>query len=235
MIIITAKQLSFKPKTHSTDILKSISFQLKQGLITAFLGKSGSGKTTLLKCLANLYPITTGSLEFPDKHLSKPYIGYVAQNYELFPHMKVLKNCVHPQMKVLHKSKKEAEKQALHFLEEMDLLDFIHYYPDQLSGGQKQRVAIARALSMGSKILLLDEPTSALDPENRNKLITLLKKLKSHGVSIIFSSHDIIFTKEIMEKVFFMQDGKIIETFDIHAKNPLPTTSALYEFMHQSH
>jgi len=219
--LIVAEKLSLKYKNSPNPALDQVSFTIEEGRISQFLGKSGSGKTTLLKCITNLINNFEGRLSYknqtiktmrPEQRASS--IGFVAQSFDLFPHMNVLDNCTHPQIHVLGRSKTHAESIANERLRHLGLSDFITRFPRELSGGQKQRVSIARALCMNSRLLLLDEPTSALDPESSKMLVDILKKLNQEGVSIALSTHDMSFSKNLLDRIYFMQNGRIIEYFD---------------------
>lgn len=205
-------------------VLNDIDFSIDPGQITVFLGLSGSGKTTLLKCMAGIYELCNGAINYN----GMKSVGYVSQQYQLFPHMTVYKNCTHPQRKVLGRDKIKAEETAGHFLSQFELLHLKDRYPSELSGGQQQRVAIARALGMGSQVLLLDEPTSALDPKSTEKLKSLLIQLKNKGYTIIITTHDMSFAESVMDHVYLMKEGTLIESFK--GKN-FPKTSQTYQFL----
>lgn len=192
---------------NKTRILHNISFKIDQGNMVAFIGKSGAGKTSLLKCLGGLLP-HEGDIMITER------LGFVFQNFALFPHMKVLQNCTHPLKKILGYSKQEAEHKALEFLNIFQVGSLIHSYPSRLSGGQQQRVALARALCLDPQILLFDEPTSSLDIENIKIFLDLIKILKSRGITLIFSTHDRILLREVFDKIYFIEGGKIIESYD---------------------
>jgi len=182
-------------------ILQPFDFEIERGACSLFLGKSGSGKTTLLRYLA--------SIELGDTRKA-----YVAQQLNLFPHMSVLKNCVHPQVHILKRSKKEAETKAKTLLIQLGIGDLYERMPYQLSGGQKQRVAIARALCMDAELLLMDEPTSALDPTSTLELIALLNELKGQGLTFVIATHDMSFAKQMHDHVFYMEGGRMKSRID---------------------
>ena len=232
MNIITAKNLFLKYDNAKKNALDNVSFDIPEGRITQFLGKSGSGKTTLLKCIANLQTNFTGTLTFkghPIKSMSAKVrassIGYVSQSFDLFPHMTVLENCVHPQILVLGKTRELAEEKAHDKLYHLGMGDFIDRFPKNLSGGQKQRVSIARALCMDSKLLLLDEPTSALDPESSRKLTDILRTLQQEGVTIALSTHDMTFARSLLDRVYFMENGLVLEYLDAKISSLNDTTT----------
>lgn len=236
MSLIVAKGLSLFYPGSTKAALENVDFTVDEGRITQFLGTSGSGKTTLLKCMANLESEWTGELSYrglPIKDMTPrdraSHIGFVSQSFDLFMHMDVLSNCVHPQVTVLKRSNEEAKQRAEHELSHLGLKDFLHRLPQELSGGQKQRVSIARALCMNSRLLLLDEPTSALDPQSSRLLVDLLKGLHKEGVSLALSTHDMTFSKHLLDRVYFMKDARIIEAFDARTQS-WEETSAIKAF-----
>lgn len=216
MTLIAGKNVSLKYQTSLA--LSDICFEIPKGRVTLFLGKSGSGKTSLLRCIAGLNTDYTGEISFEDKPIKQlsrqdrvRAIGFVAQQFNLFPHMTVLQNCMQPQQLVLERSPEEAEKKAFELLNSLEISHLAERKPHELSGGQQQRVAIARALCMDAQALLLDEPTSALDPESTGKLRDILKLLLQKGVSIAISTHDMSFARSVFDRGYFMEAGKIIE------------------------
>ena len=221
--MIYGKKISwrYKSKKQSLQILKDVSFELKKGRITTFMGQSGAGKTTLLKCIANLHSHYEGKITYEGENIKNfspieraSKIGFVLQQFHLFPHLCVLKNCTHALIHALGMENVEAEYRALEVLNALNMESFIHSFPSQLSGGQQQRVAIARALVLQPKVLLLDEPTSALDPESKKSLESLLLDLNAKGITIGISSHDMPFIRKIMDYVYFMEQGELIEEWD---------------------
>jgi ABC-type polar amino acid transport system ATPase subunit len=236
MSLITATNLALKYKNSVMPALDHVSFTIEESRITQFLGKSGSGKTTLLKCIANLNTNFSGVLKYKNQAIKTmsardraTHIGFVAQSFDLFPHMDVLGNCVHPQIHVLNRDKNEALRVAKNQLEHLGLKDYLSRMPSELSGGQKQRVSIARALCMNSRLLLLDEPTSALDPESSRMLVDILRTLNQEGVTIALSTHDMSFSKNLLDRVYFMKNGHIIELYDIR-ESDLSSQSAIKLF-----
>ncbi|MBA2726646.1 MAG: amino acid ABC transporter ATP-binding protein, partial [Parachlamydiaceae bacterium] len=206
MIIGKKISWSYKNKKGSTQVLNNVSFKLKKGRITTFMGQSGAGKTTLLKCIANLHSEYEGIITAYGRDVKvldcverSSTIGFVFQQFHLFPHLSVLKNCTYALVKAMGIKETEAEIKAGKILDILGMQPFMHSFPSQLSGGQQQRVAIARALVLQPEILLLDEPTSALDPESKKNLETLLLELNAGGITIAISSHDMPFIRKIMD------------------------------------
>jgi ABC-type polar amino acid transport system ATPase subunit len=200
--------------------LKSVSCSLIPGRITTFIGKSGAGKTTLLKSLIGLIPVKKGSITVNGKQINtlsfqqkSETIGYVFQEFNLFPHLSALHNCIDPL--IVHGIPYDQAKQrAYALLQQLEMHYFIDKYPSELSGGQQQRVAIARALCLEPRVLLLDEPTASLDPLNTDLLVTILKNLAAQGLIIGLSSQDMNFVRKIFDRVYYMQSGEIAEFCD---------------------
>jgi ABC-type polar amino acid transport system ATPase subunit len=221
--MIAGKQLSLQYKNKNGPLLalNEVSFELKEGRITTFMGQSGAGKTTLLKCIANLHLQYEGMITCDERDLKtlRPIerattVGFVLQQFHLFPHLTALQNCTLALVEVQGVSEEEAKDKAVEFLRLLGLEPFYKRFPSQLSGGQQQRVAIARALALSPKVLLLDEPTASLDPESKKSLEILLLELNAKGVTIALSSHDMPFIHKIMDYIYFMENGTIIETWD---------------------
>ncbi|MBF1725578.1 MAG: amino acid ABC transporter ATP-binding protein [Streptococcus sp.] len=216
--VISIQNLS---KTFGTnEVLKDISFEVKRGEVVTIIGSSGSGKSTLLRCVNLLEKPTSGEIYYDDQNILehdksiyeyRTHVGMVFQQFNLFNNLNVLENCIVGPMKVLKKSKEEAEKIAKEFLEKVGMAAYINAKPRQLSGGQKQRVAIARALSMEPDVLLFDEPTSALDPEMVNEVLETMKSLAHTGLTMIVVTHEMGFAKEVSDRVVFMDKGVIAE------------------------
>jgi len=228
--MISGKKISlrYKNKNSSLLALNGVSFELRKGRITTFMGQSGAGKTTLLKCIANLHPHYEGIITCNGQDLKAlspieraTTVGFVLQQFHLFPHLTTLQNCNLALVDVLDISEKEAEEKAGEFLRLLGLGSLAHSFPSQLSGGQQQRVAIARALALSPKVLLLDEPTSSLDPESKKSLETLLIELNAKGITIALSSHDMPFIRKIMDYIYFMENGTIIEAWDQKCEAPV--------------
>jgi polar amino acid transport system ATP-binding protein len=202
------------------SVLKGIDLNIYKGDVVVIVGPSGSGKSTFLRCLNLLEVPTGGSIHFEnvditdkrvniDKHRQK--MGMVFQQFNLFPHMTVLKNMTIGPTKLKGMSKAEAEEKAMKLLERVGLADRADAYPSQLSGGQKQRIAIVRALCMEPEVLLFDEPTSALDPEMVGEVLQVMKDLAKEKMTMVVVTHEMGFAKEVASRILFMDAGKIVE------------------------
>ena len=216
--VIDIQHLSKSFGNH--EVLKDIDFSVKKGEVVCIIGSSGSGKSTLLRCVNLLEKPSGGEIIYngenilDDKHDIYEYrtkLGMVFQQFNLFNNHNVLNNCVVGQMKVLKKSKEEAEKVALKYLTIVGMEKYINAKPKQLSGGQKQRVAIARALSMEPDVMLFDEPTSALDPEMVGEVLKVMKELADLGLTMLVVTHEMGFANEVADRVVFMDKGVIAE------------------------
>jgi len=200
-------------------VLQGVSLQIVQGEVVVIIGPSGSGKSTLLRCLNYLEEPTSGQVHFkgelvdPKSNLSeiRQEMGMVFQNFNLFPHLKVIDNITLAPRLVRSTEKPLAEERALELLKQVGLQDKAYNYPEELSGGQRQRVAIARALAMDPEVLLFDEPTSALDPEMIGEVLEVMKKLALEGRTMIVVTHEMGFAKEVGDRVIFMDEGVIME------------------------
>ncbi|MBQ4629779.1 MAG: amino acid ABC transporter ATP-binding protein [Clostridia bacterium] len=200
--------------------LNDVSTKISKGEVVVIIGPSGSGKSTFLRSLNRLEEPTAGHIIFEgtdimdkktDINLMRQKMGMVFQQFNLFPHMTVLKNmCIAP-IKLLKMSKEDAEKKALELLGRVGLEDRAAAYPSQLSGGQKQRVAIVRALMMNPDVMLFDEPTSALDPEMVGEVLDVMKQLASEGMTMVVVTHEMGFAREVADRVIFMAEGSIEE------------------------
>lgn len=202
-------------------VLNDINFSVDKGEVISIIGSSGSGKSTILRCINLLETPTGGDILFHQKSVIgkdvklseyRAKVGMVFQQFNLFNNMSVLKNCMVGQMKVLGRSKEEAEKNALEYLEKVGMLPYIHAKPKQLSGGMKQRVAIARTLAMNPEVILFDEPTSALDPEMVGEVLSVIKDLAESGYTMLVVTHEMAFARDISSRVLFMNDGIILES-----------------------
>lgn len=204
----------------TNEILSDINFTVKKGEVVCIIGSSGSGKSTLLRCINLLEKPSGGEIVYhgsnvlDNKHDVYAYrtkLGMVFQQFNLFNNHNVLSNCTIGQIKVLHRSKEEAEAVAMRFLKVVGMDQYINAKPRQLSGGQKQRVAIARALSMEPDVLLFDEPTSALDPEMVGEVLNVMKDLAKSGLTMLVVTHEMGFANEVADRVVFMDKGIIAE------------------------
>ena len=219
-VIIKTVDLKKHYKGDEIRALDGVSAEIKKGEVVVVIGPSGSGKSTFLRSLNLLELPTSGNIFFEDVditdskvniNLHRQKMGMVFQQFNLFPHMTVLKNLTLAPMKLLKKSKEEAEKKAMELLERVGLKDRAEAYPEQLSGGQKQRVAICRALCMNPDVMLFDEPTSALDPEMVGEVLDVMKSLAREGMTMVVVTHEMGFAKDVADRVIFMCDGKIVE------------------------
>ena len=201
-------------------VLKGINTEIKKGEVVVIIGASGSGKSTFLRCLNLLEYPTDGKIYFNEVDIADPNIdinihrqkmGMVFQQFNLFPHMTILKNMTIAPIKVLGLSKEEAEKTAMELLEKVGLADRANSYPSQLSGGQKQRVAIVRALCMNPQVMLFDEPTSALDPEMVGEVLNVMKELAESGMTMAVVTHEMGFAREVADRILFIDEGIITE------------------------
>ena len=200
--------------------LDGIDLDVKRGEVIVIIGPSGCGKSTFLRSLNLLEMPTDGEIFLENVNIADPKndinlhrqkMGMVFQQFNLFPHMTILKNmCIAP-MKLKNIPKAEAEAQAMELLKVVGLEDRANAYPSQLSGGQKQRIAIVRALCMKPDVMLFDEPTSALDPEMVGEVLDVMKKLAEEGMTMLVVTHEMGFAKEVADRVIFMEGGAIIE------------------------
>jgi len=216
--VIDIQHLSKSFGTH--EVLKDIDFSVNKGEVVCIIGSSGSGKSTLLRCVNLLEKPSGGQIIYngenilDDKHDIYAYrtkLGMVFQQFNLFSNYNVLDNCKVGQIKVLKRSKEDAEKVAMKYLKIVEMEQYINAKPKQLSGGQKQRVAIARALSMEPDVMLFDEPTSALDPEMVGEVLKVMKELAETGLTMLIVTHEMGFAKEVSDRVVFMDKGVIAE------------------------
>ena len=193
-------------------VLKGISTDIKEGEVISIIGPSGSGKSTFLRCI-NRLDIEGENIVSPKVDINKirEKVGMVFQHFNLFPHKTVLENITIGPIKLKKTSQEEAEKIAISLLEKVGLADKKDVYPNKLSGGQKQRVAIARALAMNPKVILFDEPTSALDPEMIGEVLEVMKDLAREGMTMIVVTHEMGFARTVANRVFFMDQGTILE------------------------
>jgi polar amino acid transport system ATP-binding protein len=230
--VITVKGL--EKAFGDNQVLRGIDIEIDKGEVIVVIGASGSGKSTFLRCLNCLEDPTGGNIYFDgvdiadvsvDINVHRQKMGMVFQQFNLFPHMTILRNMTIAPMKLLKMSKEDAEKKALGLLERVGLKDRAGDYPNQLSGGQKQRVAIVRALCMDPEVMLFDEPTSALDPEMVGEVLDVMKKLAAEGMTMVIVTHEMGFAREVADRVIFIDEGVIAEQgapaeFFGHPKSP---------------
>lgn len=211
------------------EVLKNISLSVEEGEVVAIIGPSGSGKSTLLRCATFLEKLSGGEISYLGEKAAweedcvsvyadaqklrraKEAFGLVFQNFNLFPHMSVMKNITDAPIAVHGRDKKEVMEQAEVLLEKMGLRDKADAYPCMLSGGQQQRVSIARALAMNPKLLFFDEPTSALDPELTGEILKVIRELAAEHMTMVIVTHEIEFARNVADRVIFMADGYIVE------------------------
>ncbi|MGE9552115.1 amino acid ABC transporter ATP-binding protein [Erwinia amylovora] len=230
--------------------LDNVSLTIEPGSVTVILGPSGSGKSTLLRTINHLERVDEGFIQIDGDYVGyrrkgdrlyelkerailkqRIQVGYVFQNFNLFPHMTVLDNII--EAPVVHGllTRKQAVLRAHHLLETVGLADKADAWPRQLSGGQQQRIAIARALALNPKVLLFDEPTSALDPELVGEVLDVIKNLAESGVTLLVVTHEIGFARQVADHVVFMVDGKIVETGSAEQVLSHPTHQRTQRFL----
>ena len=222
------------------SVLRGIDADIYKGDVICVIGASGSGKSTFLRCLNLLEAPTSGSIVFNgtdlmekgiDLNLHRQKMGMVFQQFNLFPHLTILKNLTIAPMMLLKLAAEEAERRAMDLLERVGLADRAADYPDRLSGGQKQRVAIARALCMEPEVILFDEPTSALDPEMVGEVLDLIKSLAESGMTMVIVTHEMGFAREVADRVMFVDDGVIKEEGTPEEIFSTPKNPRLQEFL----
>lgn len=200
-------------------VLKDVNLEVAEGEKLVIIGPSGSGKSTTVRCMNFLEEPTSGKVYIDGKHLThqnkvhliRETTSMVFQQFNLYPHMTVLKNLTLAPMKLHHKSRTAAEELAFHYLDVVGLRDKANVYPVTLSGGQQQRIAIARALCAQTKIILFDEPTSALDPETIQEVLDVMIKLAKENITMVVVTHEMGFARQVADRIVFMADGQIIE------------------------
>ncbi|MCH4191297.1 MAG: amino acid ABC transporter ATP-binding protein [Butyrivibrio sp.] len=207
-------------KFDQKDVLKNISVDINEGDVVCVIGPSGSGKSTFLRCLNRLEEPTGGHILFDgadicdpktDIDLHRQKMGMVFQQFNLFPHMTILKNLTVAPMSLQKKSQEEAEGYAMQLLERVGLQNRAADYPSQLSGGQQQRIAIVRALCMKPEVMLFDEPTSALDPEMVGEVLNVMRDLAAQKMTMVVVTHEMGFAREVASRVMFLDDGDFLE------------------------
>ena len=201
-------------------VLRGVDIDIHRGDVMVVIGPSGSGKSTFLRCLNRLEEPTGGRILFDGEEITSPNaninlhrqrMGMVFQQFNLFPHMTVLKNLTIAPMKLRGKTKEQAEELAMRMLERVGLADRADAYPSQLSGGQKQRIAIVRALCMEPDVMLFDEPTSALDPEMVGEVLEVMQELAKDGMTMVVVTHEMGFAREVGSHLLFIDEGVILE------------------------
>ncbi len=216
------------------SVLRGIDQTIEKGEKVVVVGPSGSGKSTFLRCLNLLEKPTSGEIWFEGQNITDPKcdiqklrqkMGMVFQQFNLFPHMTVLKNITFAPVNLKLMTQQEADKKAMEWLERIGLPDKANAYPNQLSGGQKQRIAIVRALAMNPDVMLFDEPTSALDPEMVGEVLQLMKELADEGMTMVVVTHEMGFAREVATRVLFIDEGQVKEEappqeFFTNPKNP---------------
>lgn len=219
MSFIEIRQL--KKSFGNLSVLKEVDLNIEKNQVSVLIGASGSGKSTLLRCLNLLETPDSGIISVNnqnilenkfDINLYRSKVGMVFQNFNLFENLNVLKNCTIAQEKVLGRSFKEAQNNAIYYLDLVGMKDFKDVPVNNLSGGQKQRVAIARALCMNPDVLLYDEPTSALDPEMVDEVLKVIKMVSSQEITSVIVTHEMEFAKEVADVVYYMDNGVIVES-----------------------
>lgn len=202
------------------EVLKGIDVDINQGDVVFVVGPSGSGKSTFLRCLNRLEEPTEGKIYFEGIDITDPKtdidrhrqrMGMVFQQFNLFPHMTIMKNLTIAPMKLQGKNQQEAEATAMELLQRVGLADRAEAFPNQLSGGQKQRIAIVRALCMKPDVMLFDEPTSALDPEMVGEVLNVMRDLAMERMTMVVVTHEMGFAKEVATRVLFMDEGHFME------------------------
>lgn len=219
--------------------LDDINAQVRQGEVIVVCGPSGSGKSTLIRTVNRLEPIQQGEIYVDDTPVHtcrsidelRSHIGFVFQQFNLFPHMSVLDNLMMAPVMLGRMNKKQAQESAETLLERVGLSHKAGTFPAQLSGGQQQRVAIARALAMRPRIMLFDEPTSALDPEMVNEVLLVMKSLAKDGMTMVCVTHEMGFARDVADVVWFMDAGKIVETAQPEQFFTQPTTDRARKFL----
>lgn len=217
---------------NDTVVLNDVNLEIKQGEVVSLVGKSGAGKTTVLRCISGLEKCDKGTIRLEDKYICKfenekmtyatkkekfeirQNLGFVFQNYHLFPHMSVLENVALALTEVYKKSKQEAMDISIQMLESLDLGSKLNNKPFELSGGQKQRVAIARSCVTNPKLLCFDEPTAALDSSLVTDIINIIRNLAKTNMGILIISHDEKFVRDVSDRILFIESGKIVSSMN---------------------
>lgn len=235
----------------NNNVIKGVSFSVDEGETLSIIGPSGSGKSTILRCISQLERVDCGQitvcgmdmLEKPKEDGKAVYasperleqirlsIGMVFQNFNLFPHMNVLRNITEAPVRVLGIEKEAAEQKAAELLAQMGLGDKAKAYPCELSGGQQQRVSIARALALNPKLMLFDEPTSALDPELTGEILAVIKDLAARSMTMVVVTHEMSFARDVSDRMIFMDGGVIVEEGEPHQIIDNPKSERTRQFL----
>lgn len=229
-----------KKSFGETVVLRDVSLVVNKGEVVVIMGPSGTGKSTFLRTINFLEIPDGGEIIFDGERMerdpntlrhARSKISFVSQSYNLFPHMKALKNVVYPLVKVKKIEKTEARDRAIEMLNRVGLSDKLNSYPGELSGGQKQRVAIARAMAMRPDLILFDEPTSALDPEMTAEVLSVMKELADSGTTMVVVTHEMNFARYAADRIVFMDDGVVIEEAGPEEFFVSPKTEKALKFM----
>lgn len=223
-------------------VLKGINLDVQRGQAVSIIGPSGSGKSTILRCITGLLRPQSGSIRVGDTQVQslrneaelialRKRVGFVFQQYNLFPHLSVLENLVIAPRKVMGRDRRDAEQEALKLLAKVRMEHKADAYPGQLSGGQQQRVAIARALAMRPELILFDEVTSALDPETVGEVLTVIRELTEEGMTCVLVTHEMRFAEEISDVVYFTENGLIAEQGSAEQIFQYPQNERTREFL----
>lgn len=229
-------------KYGSFQVLQGINLSVTKGEKIVICGPSGSGKSTLIRCINYLSPHDEGTIHVNDVELDgknknvgaiRCEVGMVFQNFNLFPHLTILENCVLAPMKVRGKPRIEAEATAMQLLKRVHIEAHAHKMPSQLSGGQQQRVAIARALCMEPEVILFDEPTSALDPEMVGEVLEVMVELANEGITMLCVTHEMGFARKVADRIIFMDAGQLVEIANPDQFFDAPQTERAKNFLSQ--
>ena len=227
-------------KKNEIEVLKGITNTINKGDIVSIIGPSGSGKSTFLRCLNLLEMPTSGSITFEGVDITDPKtninlmrqeMGMVFQHFNLFPHKTILENITLAPQKLRKIPKQQAVENAMDLLASVGLADKADSYPSQLSGGQKQRAAIVRAMAMNPKVMLFDEPTSALDPEMVGEVLDVIKRLADGGMTMLIVTHEMGFAREVSNRLFFIDEGVVLEDADPKTFFEAPQTERARNFL----
>lgn len=229
----------------SNEVLKGIDVEIHQGKAVSIIGPSGSGKSTILRCITGLLRPQRGEIRVGDTRVDtlrteaelialRKRVGFVFQQYNLFPHLTVLQNLVIAPTRVVGRDRATADREARELLEKVRLAHKEHAYPGELSGGQQQRVAIARALAMRPDLILFDEVTSALDPETVGEVLTVIRDLVKGGMTCVLVTHEMRFAEEVSDHVYFTEAGRIIEHGPAHQIFGSPRSERTREFLQRA-